>query len=176
MPSPKKPAALRDLEGNPGHRPINQDEPKPDSSRPQCPTWLDDMAKKEWKLVCGDLHKIGMLARIDKTVLAGYCAAYSRWVTAEKVLIAEGLTITTPQFNKDGTKGTAKIETRPEVKIAHDSLNQVRMFCAEFGLSPSSRAKMQVPGGGDGPEDPMEKALQQKYGPTRTASKGRTDN
>ena len=171
MPSPKKTAAQRRLEGNPGHRPINQDEPKPDSSKPQCPSWLDKVAKTEWALVCPRLHEIGMLSKVDKTALSGYCAAYSRWVTAEKVLIADGLTYKYEVFDRQGEVINTKIEVRPEVKIAQDSLRQVRMFCAEFGLTPSSRGKMQVPGAGKEPDGPMEKALQPKYGPTKQISK-----
>ena len=78
-------------------------------------------------------------------------------------MIEKGLTIEFDIFGTTGNYIQTKTEVRPEVKIAHDSLNQVRMFCAEFGLSPSSRAKMQVPGRVP-EEDEMEKALGRRMG------------
>ena len=39
--------------------------------------------------------------------------------------------------------------------IARDALNQVRQFCSEFGLTPSSRARMQVPGQKDPGKDAL---------------------
>ena len=44
-----KPTALKVLEGNPGHRPLNKKEPMPKGKLPRCPEWLEDDAKKEWK-------------------------------------------------------------------------------------------------------------------------------
>ena len=45
-----KPTAIKQLEGNPGKRQLNTNEPKPKQKAPTCPKWLDDEAKKEWKL------------------------------------------------------------------------------------------------------------------------------
>ncbi|KKL77076.1 hypothetical protein LCGC14_2038480, partial [marine sediment metagenome] len=98
----------------------------------------------EWKLVCPRLHEVGMLSKVDKTALAGYCAAYSRWVRAESVVLKDGFTYEYEVYNRKGEPIDHKIEVRPEVKIAQDSLRQVRMFCAEFGLTPSSRGRMSV--------------------------------
>ena len=42
-----KPTALKVLEGNPGHRPLNKKEPMPKGKLPRCPEWLEDDAKKE---------------------------------------------------------------------------------------------------------------------------------
>ena len=44
-----KPTALKELEGNPGKRPLNDREPKPEKKAPPCPKWLNDDAKKEWR-------------------------------------------------------------------------------------------------------------------------------
>ena len=41
-----KPTALKMLEGNPGGRPLNTKEPKPEKKAPRCPSWLEDEAKK----------------------------------------------------------------------------------------------------------------------------------
>jgi phage terminase small subunit len=49
-PGPKpKPTELKIIEGNPGKRPLNKNEPRPPRLSPQCPNWLLPEAKKEWK-------------------------------------------------------------------------------------------------------------------------------
>ena len=42
-----KPTALKVLEGNPGKRPLNENEPKPENKAPRCPSWLEQEAKNE---------------------------------------------------------------------------------------------------------------------------------
>lgn len=36
-----KPTAIKELEGNPGKRPLNANEPRPERKAPRCPAWLD---------------------------------------------------------------------------------------------------------------------------------------
>ena len=40
-----KPTAVKVLEGNPGKRSLNTNEPKPVKKAPRCPAWLEDEAK-----------------------------------------------------------------------------------------------------------------------------------
>lgn len=131
-----KPTKLKLIEGNPGKRPLNQNEPKPEPIAPDPPKWLTGEAKKEWLRVAPELEKLGLLTRVDMAALAGYCQAYATWVKAEKILKKEGLTFTTPN---------GYIQQRPEVSIAQKSLQIVRGFCAEFGLTPSARSRMSLP-------------------------------
>ena len=56
-----KPTAIKELEGNPGKRPLNKNEPKPEKTAPKCPTWLDKEAKKEWRRMSKSLEAIGIL-------------------------------------------------------------------------------------------------------------------
>ena len=42
------PTAIKELEGNPGKRALNEREPKPQKKAPACPKWLEEEAKKEW--------------------------------------------------------------------------------------------------------------------------------
>ena len=142
-PAPK-PTALRVLEGKPGHRPLNRNEPKPRPVIPPCPTWLDLEAKREWKRISTELDRVGLLTVVDRAALAGYCQAWSRWRDAEMVLSAQGMTFETPN---------GYVQQRPEVAIAQKSLQLVAKFCTEFGLTPSARSRLTVPGGDDGAED-----------------------
>ena len=85
-----KPTALKVLEGNPGHRPLNKKEPMPKGKLPRCPEWLEDDAKKEWKRLGKVLAEMGMLTEIDRAAFAGYCQAYARWKGAEEFITQHG--------------------------------------------------------------------------------------
>ena len=60
-----KPTAIKELEGNPGKRELNQNEPKPEKKAPRCPTWLEAEAKKEWKRLAKQLEQLGILTEVD---------------------------------------------------------------------------------------------------------------
>ena len=70
-----KPTAIKALEGNPGKRELNKNEPKPKKKAPACPKWLDDEAKKEWRRLSKQLEELGILTEVDMTAFAGYCQA-----------------------------------------------------------------------------------------------------
>ncbi len=135
---------MKVLSGNPGKRPINQDEPKPRPIAPKCPSWLDKEAKREWKRVAPELERLGLLTVVDGAALAAYCQAYARWKQAEELIKREGMTVTTD---------SGYMMPHPAVKIAEKAQQLIKSFCAEFGLTPSSRSRMQVPGVKDEPDE-----------------------
>ena len=63
------PTAIKILQGNPGKRPLNQNEPKPIKRAPKCPTWISSEAKKEWRRMCKQLEIIGTIVKTP----SGYC-------------------------------------------------------------------------------------------------------
>ena len=71
-----KPTAMKILEGNPGKRPLNVNEPVPPVGNIKCPTWLLPEAKKEWKRLAPSLEAMGVLTMADLTAFEGYCQAY----------------------------------------------------------------------------------------------------
>jgi len=131
-----KPTALKILEGNPGKRPLNLNEPKPLRIAPKCPDWLLEEAKKEWKRFTPELERLGLLTRIDRVAFIGYCQNYAIYIETEKYLKENGRVMKT----KSGA-----IKTRPEVYIANNALKFVRSFASEFGLTPSSRGRIYLP-------------------------------
>lgn len=134
-PAPK-PTAIRELEGNPGHRPINRSEPKPEGEA-ICPEWLSADAKDEWARVAPELTRMGLLTMVDTAALAAYCVAYGRWKEAELQIVREGHTFVT---------AAGYVAQHPAVGIANKAMEQIHKFCKEFGLTPSSRGRMTVPG------------------------------
>lgn len=133
---PPKPSAQKLAEGNPGKRPLNLDEPLPQAGAPSPPDWLDPNARMKWEEVAPELERIGVLTRIDGAALSAYCTSYARWVRAERVLSEKGET-----YESGGRHGR-QIKTRPEVRIAEDSLRTLKMFAEQLGLTPSARVRL----------------------------------
>jgi len=141
-----KPTNLKVLEGNPGKRPLNQNEPKPKPVRPKCPAWLDKEAKRMWKDLAPELERLGLLTIIDGAALAAACQRWSTWVSCEKIIQEQGYSMEIERFDKQGNSLGFYEQQRPEVSIGRQSLADFRAFCAEFGMTPASRSRISVEG------------------------------
>ncbi len=134
MPGRKpKPTKLKLLQGNPGHRPLNQNEPEPKTEIPEPPGHLTVGALTEWNRISQQLFNLGLLSGIDRTELAMYCQAYDRWVEAEKVIEEKGVLYKTKSGN---------VMTSPMLWVANKAMDQCHKFLTEFGMTPSSRSRV----------------------------------
>lgn len=147
------PTAIKELEGDrgKGRRPINKNEPVPPHENVKCPMWLLPEAKKEWKRLASSLMAMGILTDHDLEAFAGYCQAYARWREAEEFLAQHGTIFRTP---------SGYVQQMPQVSIAMQNLKLMQSFCTEFGLTPSSRARLYANSGDkEAVDDPMEAVL-----------------
>jgi phage terminase small subunit len=87
-----KPTPLKVLTGNPGKRPLNKNEPRPDVLIPECPPELGPVARREWDRVVGDLAALRLLTNLDRAALAAYCGAYALWAEATEAIHGLGTT------------------------------------------------------------------------------------
>jgi P27 family predicted phage terminase small subunit len=131
----KTPARIHLLHGNPGHRAINDREPKPETGVPKKPDFLSATAKKYWNYHARRLDKAGILAKVDLGVFAAYCTALATLDKAEKMLEGHGYTQHTVQ---NGEKKS------PWVLIAKEARDQIRSLGSELGVTASSRARIKV--------------------------------
>ena len=145
------PTAIKELEGNPGKRKINEAEPKPEKKAPPCPKWLEPEAKKEWRRLSKQLEQIGVLTEVDQAAFASYCQAYARWEEAEEFITQHGTIVKTP---------SGYWQQVPQVSIAQTYLKIMNKIAEQFGLTPSSRSRI-IAGAGEsaGPGDDMEDLL-----------------
>jgi len=152
-----KPTALKVLEGNPGKRPLNANEPVPPKSTIKCPSWLLPDAKKEWKRLAPALEAMGVLTMADLTAFEGYCQAYARWKEAELFITQHGSIFKTP---------SGYVQQVPQVSIAQQNLKIMQSFCSDFGLTPATRSRIIAGSGVEdiAAEDPMEALLQGRWG------------
>jgi P27 family predicted phage terminase small subunit len=141
MPGPAKtPTVLTLLKGNPGHRPINKDEPKPEIEAPPCPDFLSLEASEEWGRIVPHLVRLGLLSQLDMAALALYCAAYGRLVVAERALRKEEAD-NGEAFLVEAADGPGKVKSR-WLTIARQAADESYRFLQQFGLSPASRSKV----------------------------------
>ena len=56
------PYAIKELEGNPDKRALNEREPKPEKKAPSCPKWLEPEAKKEWRRLAKKREALGVFS------------------------------------------------------------------------------------------------------------------
>jgi P27 family predicted phage terminase small subunit len=122
------------LRGNPGRRPVNDQEPKPETGVPKKPDFLSETAKKYWHYHARRLDQAGILCKVDLGILAAYCTAIATLDMAEKMLAADG-------YTQDTNSGKKK---SPWILIAKEARDQIRSIGSELGVTASSRARIKV--------------------------------
>jgi len=132
-----KPTALKLVTGNPGHRPLNRKEPKPEAAIPECPEFVQGEARKTWHKVARKLHRIGLLTEIDDMALAVLCQSWAEYLEASAKLRETGMLVKSPN-------GYPMMN--PYLAIANQAVKKVRSLLAEFGMSPSSRSRIAAAG------------------------------
>lgn len=106
------------------------------------PKWLNKYAKRVWTEVVPELHRLGVLAKIDCGVLASYCLAMGKVAECEEKIKADGLMLT---MRDD--KGNVKwVQPSPYASLTLKWTAQARTLAAELGLTPSARTRLKVPG------------------------------
>lgn len=131
------PTRIKELQGNPGKRPLNAAEPVPPRGKPTCPKHIDGEGRKEWGRVTKLLEEMGLLTKAEGPALALYCQMYQRWVEAEENVKKFGMIIPV------GENGALQLS--PYVSIANQAMSQMQKLLCEFGLTPSSRSRIKLP-------------------------------
>lgn len=140
-----KPPQLKILDGNPGQRKIP--EVVPGTGAPTCPSWLPAEGKAEWRRIVPALDAIEMLDKVDRAALTAYCQAFALLRAAEELIAADGLMLILKEREFTDDEGNVvtiytKAAPNPAVRMASTAAATVRAFCSEFGLTPSSRARL----------------------------------
>lgn len=136
MPNISKPARLKEIEGNPGKRTLNKQEPKP-SAGPAAPTVMSPRAKTVW----GRLVKAmppGVFTSCDSNLLAAYCEAVAMHQIATAKLAKGPLEAT-------GSMGQVKVS--PWFSTQADAARLIVQLGAKLGLDPVSRQQINIDGG-----------------------------
>jgi P27 family predicted phage terminase small subunit len=131
-----KPTRLKILTGNPGKRPLNLNEPRPQPAVPECPPELSPAAQREWQRLVGELASLNVLTNLDRAALAAYCGAYALWAEATEAIQKFGVMVKSP---------TGFPIQSPYVSIANRQAEIMMRIAAEFGFTPASRGRISTP-------------------------------
>lgn len=132
------PPHLKVVRGNPGHRPPQ----KPFGAPGEPPSAPDGMSKEAlaiWKETIPELHKLGVVARVDRNQLCAYCVIVARHRDAQKKVDEMGAV-----YETDGKAGPM-LRVNPWVKVAQDCEKQMRAYAAEWGMTGAARARLGDP-------------------------------
>lgn len=77
-----------------------------------------------------------VLTQADRAALAVYAQAYGRLVEAELALREKGPVVKSP---------SGYPVLNPYLSVANKAIEQIKTFACEFGLTPASRVRLQVP-------------------------------
>lgn len=143
------PTAIKELEGNPGHRPLNQNEPVPVYKAPPCPKMLGPEAKREWRRLAKTLENMHVLTELDLAVFATYCDAFEQWKKATEFINTRGSVIRTP---------SGYLQQIPQVSIAQTYAKIMNRCAEQMGLTPSARSRI-IAGNSSAPVDEMDELL-----------------
>jgi len=130
-----RPTALKLIDGNPGKRPLPENEPMP-TGAPICPKHLSGTAKTLWQRIKRSMPP-GLYTLADSPLLAAYCEAWADHVGATKALQLDGSLVV---YND---KGVAVIN--PLLRIRNNAASTMVSISARLGLSPADRAGLAGP-------------------------------
>jgi P27 family predicted phage terminase small subunit len=133
-----QPTALKLLRGNPGKRPLNQNEPQPEpvgESFDVPPAALDGdaVAAAEWARLAPMLRRAGMVTEAERTSLVALCQQWSRYLKAQGNVMQVGMVV----MGKNGQPFV-----NPYLGVADKALTHCCKLWSELGLTPSSRSRI----------------------------------
>ena len=131
-----KPTRLKLITGNPGKRPLNANEPKPEATIPECPAELGPVARREWDRMATELAPLRILTQLDRAALAAYCGAYAMWAEATESIQKYGTMVKSP---------TGYPVQSPYVSMANRQAEIMMRIASEFGFTPASRSRIMSP-------------------------------
>lgn len=142
---PPIPTRLKVLRGNPGRRPLNKKEPRAIVGKAEAPAWLRDPNApvdpvEIYDALAALLVPLRVLTTADEQALADL---------ADKIALHRRLRVDIYagwSYETTTKEGSIMQRVKPEVAPFLDLSRQIATGLATFGLTPSSRSKIQTVG------------------------------
>lgn len=136
-----KPTAIKVLEGNPGKRPLNENEPQYREANVRVPYGrLPEESRRLWKTLAEPLAELGVLKETDLPAFEMLCLHYAVARAGLAEMLADGL----GEGIAVSTEGMGGIKKHPAASVFRDNSIAFKSYLAEFGLTPSSRVKIRA--------------------------------
>lgn len=131
---PKKPTALKLVEGTYRGDRVARNEPKPKVAIPKPPRHLSATALEEWNRIVRELADNGLMTNLDRAALTVYCDLWANYVEASEK--SKKMVIETAAGN---------LVENPYFSIKKRAAELVHKFLIEFGMTPASRTRVSAP-------------------------------
>ncbi len=131
------PDALKEARGTLKKSRVNQSQARFDvpKTTPKPPATLNLYGKRLWKEMLPKLVETGLYTEGDHQALELLCMAYGDLIQARKDLKESGTIVITD-------KGT--VYQHPNVGIANQAWNRVKLMLGQFGLTPAERTRVKA--------------------------------
>jgi P27 family predicted phage terminase small subunit len=131
-----KPTWLKIVAGNPGHRPLNTDEPQPEGALVDAPETFTPAQRRLW---CSTLANVpeGLLRKLDVGIFASYIVNFAEFLEADRRVQEMGMVVRTPQ---------GQPMHNPFVTARNRANTAMTKAASELGFTPSSRSRVKVSG------------------------------
>ncbi len=125
------PTALKLIKGNPGHRPLNENEPEFPLAElsAQPPASMNDAARAIWHEHVGTLTTSRVLTSADLPIFAAFCNYYAAYLRNTALA--------------DESEGVLGVASRYD-RRARQSFDCMLRCARELGMSPASRTRLSV--------------------------------
>lgn len=133
MPGRKpKPTALKQVLGNPGHRELNMNEPKP-SGDVMKPRFVKGRAAKIWQTYAPQLMKLGVLTSVDAHMFGMWCCIASEFEKDPDRMPSSRISQMRALASSFGMDASSR--SRLSVKDAGESQDPTDKYFNDFGGS-----------------------------------------
>jgi P27 family predicted phage terminase small subunit len=134
---PRKPTALRVVEGNRGKRALSKSEPDPEYlSDLTAPDWMPEGARRVWDEIVPTLRASRLLATVDVQMLSMGCVAIAEFRHAARLAEERKLTDSASSIH-------------PALMVKSMAFKQAMAVLQQFGMSPAARTRIAVQPQGD---------------------------
>lgn len=141
--------------------PEHEMEPSKVPEVPKPPSYLGKYAKKLWKQLAPELYDAGILTVVDLPALEMCCDAYGQFRELRDAIHRP----LDPDTGKKGKRTLAEYmlgqnsQTMPEYTNMKSAFQTFKSYLTEFGFTPASRNRIEIPEPKKPEEDPMGKLL-----------------
>lgn len=132
-----KPDSLKEAQGTLKKIRVNHSQARFDvpADFPKPPTTMNIYGKRLWRALGPKLKEVGLYTEGDYNALELLCMAYGDMIAARKALAKSGNIVLTD-------KGT--VYQHPNVGIANQAWNRVKLMLGQFGLTPAERTRVKA--------------------------------
>ena len=140
-----KPTKLKILQGNPGGRPMNKNEPIPQSGIPPIPSWLGvfPIAVEEWERESKVLDRMGIMTDAECSLLATRVYLASQIQQMALDIETEGRVAYTQKVDALGNE-IMEAKANPKCVQLKNIITEYRQHGSLLGLDAPSRTKFNV--------------------------------